>query len=91
MPGWLLRGIVLLVVVVPVVLFAMQNSAYTTGLGLNLGFAAWELSQPASVPALMLGSLLCGLGLGAAWGLTRSRRARVAPADLGGSTSGPDW
>jgi len=41
------------VVVFVGVLFVMQNSARSTQLSLNLGFAAWQLGQPISMPALI--------------------------------------
>lgn len=44
-----------------VALFAVQNSARTTQLSLDLGVVAWQLQQPVPVPALL--GIAFGLGL----------------------------
>lgn len=90
MAGWILRGALLLLVLFLGALFVVQNATLTSPLGLNLGFAAWELREPAPVPALMVGSMVVGLALGAAWGLTRGRKGGRTDT-FTPSTSGPDW
>jgi uncharacterized integral membrane protein len=60
-----LRAAIVTIVVVLVVLvgalFAIQNSARTVQLSLDLGFAAWQLGQPMSAPLLI--GLCFGTGL----------------------------
>jgi hypothetical protein len=63
-----------------VALFVVQNSERSTQLTLNLGFAAWQLAQPVSVPALIgvafaAGFVLAAVPLGA-MAISASRRAR---------------
>lgn len=75
----------------PAVLFVVQNRTRTSGLSLNLGFAAFELAQPLPVPVLMLISLGMGLMVGAAWSALRSfgGRRRVSRYEREPVTSGP--
>jgi uncharacterized integral membrane protein len=64
-----LRAAVLTVAVVVVVLigalFAVQNSARTVQLSLDLGFVAWQLAEPMPVPLLVGLSFGSGLLIGA--------------------------
>jgi hypothetical protein len=53
------------VAVLVAVLFTIQNSARTTQLSLDLWLAAWQLERPVPVPALLWGTLLVGLLVGA--------------------------
>lgn len=75
-------------------LFVVQNSLRTTQLSLNLGFAAWELSQPLPVVALVGGAFGAGLLLGLllllpGWA-RRGRKLRQLEQEiaLGGATRG---
>lgn len=67
-------------------LFVVQNSARTTQLSLNLGFAAWELAKPVNLPALMgicLGTgWLAGLGTWAVFATRSAKRRGQARSDL---------
>lgn len=56
-------------------LFVVQNSARSTELSLDLGFAAWQLAQPVSVMALV--GIAFGVGLVIALALTLPRLARL--------------
>ena len=84
-----LVGIVLLLLAALVAagaLFVVQNASRTTQLSLDLGFAAWQLASPVSVPVLVGSSLGVGFALGlvfAGWWTIRSssRRRRRYPAD----------
>lgn len=62
-----------------VALFAIQNSSRTTQLSLDLGFAAWQLDREVPVPALLGGTLLVGLVVGAVplWWRSISLAGRV--------------
>lgn len=77
-----------------IALFTAQNLARATQLSLNVGFAAWQLSQPVPVVGLVFGSFGLGLVIGAILMLRRSfrlsRRIRELEqqAALG---SAPDW
>lgn len=67
-------------------LFWIQNSSRTTQLSLDLWFAAWQLSEPVSIPVLVAGSFAAGLALGVlllglpSW--RNGRRARRLEAEL---------
>jgi len=78
--GWAALLLVLAVVVLVVGMFWVQNSARTTQLSLDLGFAAWQLKQPVPVPALVAASAGVGFLLGflPMWvrSLARGRRLR---------------
>ncbi len=58
-----------------VVLFAIQNAGRTVQLSLDLGVAAWQLAEPASVSAVVGGAF--GLGFALALGLTLPRLSRL--------------
>jgi len=62
--GWGALLLVLALLVGVVGLFYVQNSARTTQLSLDLGFAAWRLQQPVTVPALVGASAGIGFLLG---------------------------
>ena len=71
MTGARVVAIVLVVVTVLVVgtLFVLQNGARETQLSLDLGFRAWELRRPITVPALIAvcftsGLIVAGIPLG---------------------------
>jgi len=78
--GWVALLLLLALVVGVVGLFYVQNSARTTQLSLDLGFAAWRLQQPVTVPALVGGSAAVGFLLGflPVWmqSLARGRRIK---------------
>jgi hypothetical protein len=74
-----------------VALFWVQNSARTTQLSFDLGFAAWQLQQPVPVPALIAVCVGIGAGLAGVPLMARSWRLsgriteleqRLAVADL---------
>jgi uncharacterized integral membrane protein len=59
-------GVILILLIAVCALFALQNSSRVTQLSLDLGFFAWQLKEPVSVPALIgisfgSGALLTGL------------------------------
>jgi hypothetical protein len=74
-------------------LFWVQNSARTALLSLNLGFAAWQLAEPAPVPGIVAGSAGAGFLLGAVvfgtMALRSGRRARRAESQLATTREGP--
>jgi hypothetical protein len=94
--AWLTVKIIfwLVIVVIPV-LFMLQNHLRTTELSLDLGFVAWKLSEPVSVPWLLAGTLLVGLLVGGLFGyLKRGGRDRTDTAfgsEPGSSGSGDSW
>jgi uncharacterized integral membrane protein len=79
--AWLTLFIVLLLVGGVITLFFIQNGARTTQLSLDLGFAAWQLQAPMSIPALLGATALGSFLLGALpmWirGMAAKRRVRV--------------
>ena len=85
---------VVLVVSLMGTLFWMQNSERLVQVSLDLGFAAWQLSEPVSVPALITISFGSGLGLGIIGILAQTarlgRRAQALPP-LAGGTNERDW
>ena len=92
--GFRLYALVVLALLVAVaVLFAVQNSARTTQLSLNLGLVAWQLRQPVAVPALIGASAGGGFALGwLAFGIPamrHARRARRLETDLAIRASAP--
>lgn len=84
--GWIALLLLLAVMGAFVGLFYVQNSARTTQLSLDLGFAAWQLKQPVSVPILVLGSVGGGFLFGflPTWmrGLARGRRVKQLERQL---------
>lgn len=82
---WFKIGLALLTVVL-LAAFFVQNSSRTTGLSFDLGFAAWALASPISVPALMaacfFGGALVAFGLGYLGRLALSRRVRQLEQEL---------
>lgn len=91
---WLLVVLALLTIVA----FTMQNMSRTTGLSLNLGLWAWKLREPVAVPALLWGSFGVGLVVAGAWGWLRSstlsRRVRKLEQELALTSvrgGGTDW
>jgi hypothetical protein len=94
--------LVLLIALVAFVawLFIVQNSARTTQLSLDLGFAAWQLQRPIAIPALLGISFGSGFALGALLFLGRSsaasrklktleRRAALGETSFGSSYASP--
>lgn len=73
-------------------LFWIQNSSRTTQLSLDLGIAAWQLSEPVSVPALIAVSFGIGLLVGglmfAVPSQRNARKARRLEAELALSGAG---
>lgn len=55
-------------------LFVVQNSARTTQLSLDLGFMAWQLSEPVAVPLLIAVCFGVGFVLGAGLFAVRAMR-----------------
>ena len=51
--GWIAMLVLLAALGGVGTLFVLQNGARTTQLSLDVGFAAWKLEQPISVPALV--------------------------------------
>lgn len=84
--GWIAMLLLLAVMGVLLSLFYVQNSARTTQLSLDLGFAAWRLQQPVPVPALVLGCVGGGFLVGflPTWmrGLSRGRRVKQLERQL---------
>lgn len=81
-----------------IVAFTMQNMSRTTGLSLNLGLWAWRLRQPVAIPALIWGSFGLGLVVAGGWGWVRSsaltRRVRKLEQELALTSvrgGGTDW
>jgi uncharacterized integral membrane protein len=79
-----------------IALFAVQNSSRVTQLSLDLGMAAWQLTQPVSVPALMGicigGGFLLGVALIFPSYSRLSRRARSLEQKLAlTEPTGSDW
>lgn len=64
-------GIVAVLLIALGALFSLQNSARTTQLSLDLGFAAWQLEQPVSIPLLIGISFAVGVLVGGLLGLIR--------------------
>lgn len=62
----------MLLVVLAIAAFTIQNSGFRVPLQLNLYFAAWQLSEPASVTVLMWSSFGAGGLLAWMWGAWRS-------------------
>jgi len=62
---WIIVLVLVLIVVGLIALFVVQNSARTTQLSLDLGFAAWQLGTPISVTLLIGASILIGFLVGA--------------------------
>lgn len=60
-------------------LFWVQNSSRTTQLSLDLGFVAWQLAEPVTVPVLIAGSFSVGLLVGMLlFAIPATRNARKA-------------
>lgn len=79
-------------------LFWVQNASRTTQLSLDLGFAAWQLSEPVGVPALIAASFAAGLLLGgvlfAVPSARNGRKARRLEQELaltGATTDRDGW
>ena len=70
---WVWAGIAVVGLLVAT-LFTVQNSARTTQLSFDLGFAAWQLERPVAIPALIGGCVLVGILLGAVPMWLRSAR-----------------
>lgn len=93
--GWL-KLVLLVAVALVATAFCMQNAPRTVELSLDLGVAAWKLSQPASVPTVIGSSLVTGFLLGAvavagrAAAATRRARAAERQAALAGSKPAGD-
>jgi uncharacterized integral membrane protein len=66
-------------------LFIIQNYERTTDLSINLIFFSTHLSEPISVPLLIIGTFLGGGLVGLLTGLILRRRR--GSADLGGGSS----
>ncbi len=85
----------LVLLVLPVVLFVMQNQHQTTALGLNLGF--WAVVTPDHLPVAHLlvwtglGGLLMGLVVGFFRSTALKRKVRQLEAELTlQAVQGPD-
>jgi hypothetical protein len=86
--AWLTLKILFWLVILGVpALFVLQNHLRTTELSLDLGFVAWKLSEPVSVPFLLLGTLLLGLLAGWLFGTFR-RGGRDRDTAFGGESAG---
>jgi uncharacterized integral membrane protein len=84
--GWIAVLLLLAVVVSLAGLFYVQNSARTTQLSFDLGFAAWQLTSAKPVPALLLGAAGGGFLLGflPMWlrGFARARKIKQLERQL---------
>ncbi len=84
--GWIVVLLLLAVLCAFVGLFYVQNSARTTQLSLDLGFAAWQLKQPVAVPLLLLAAAGGGFLFGflPLWvrGFARGRRIKQLERQL---------
>lgn len=89
---WFKIGLALLTVLV-LAAFFVQNSSRTTGLSFDLGFAAWALASPISVPALMaacaFGGALVAFALAYLGRLALTRRVRQLEQELALRGKGP--
>lgn len=89
--------LVALLVVFTGYLFVVQNSTRTTQLSLNVGFAAWQLTEPVQVPALIGVAFGAGFLLALMWLLPGRMRlaARVRrleqEAAIGTADRGAEW
>lgn len=68
--GWL-KLLSLLLTATVLYAFYMQNSLRTAELSLDLWFAAWKMTRPAPVPALIGGAFAAGLLVAGGWGWVR--------------------
>ncbi|MBX2798018.1 MAG: LapA family protein [Myxococcales bacterium] len=57
-------------------LFWVQNSSRTTQISFDIGFAAWQLQKPVSVPALATSCFGAGFVIG--FGIMMVRNARLS-------------
>jgi uncharacterized integral membrane protein len=64
-------GVVLILLIAFCALFALQNSSRQTQLSLDVGFTAWRLEKPVSIPVLIGISFGSGLLVGGVLGLVR--------------------
>jgi hypothetical protein len=94
---WLQVMLVVLVVATAAA-FTIQNSTFDARLQLDLGFAAWRLSEPASVPVLMWSAFgvgllvgVIGMGIRSARASTVRRAESDALAATAQSTSKDPW
>lgn len=82
LPRLLLRLLVLGTTALVSVAFVVQNMSRTTGLSLNLGFAAWRLADPVAVPVLMGVCFVGGFAVTALFATLRGLRLRARIARL---------
>lgn len=78
----LILGALVAVVAFVAWLFIVQNSQRTTGLSLDLYFAAWQLQRPIAVPALLGITFGSGFALGAILFLARASALSRKVRDL---------
>lgn len=80
---WLSLGLIAALVLTA---FTLQNSSYHAPLQLDLWFAAWKLSHPVSVSALMWGSFSAGAlfagGIFGFRGMRLGRRVRQLEQEI---------
>ena len=90
-----LKWFLLLVFVVALSAFTVQNMGRTTDLSLDLYWAAWKLSQPVAVPVLLWSSFGAGLLLAGGWGWIRAvsleRKVRRLEHELAFNVPKDDW
>ncbi len=87
-------GTIVALVAVTATAFTIQNSTFEAALQLDLGFAAWKLSQPVSVPVLMWSSFGVGLllgGIGMAIRGRRTPRYDSAPTSAAAAAAKDPW
>ena len=84
--------VVLAVLGIVAYLFAVQNGLRTVMLSLDLGFAAWQLGKPVTVPALMRTCFALGFLVGGVILLPRTLalRRRVQKLERQVALSGGD-
>ena len=99
-PGLTIALVVLAIVGSILGLATFQNHTRTTQLSFDLGFQAWQLQDPISVPLLMWICFLVGFVISAMWFGGSAMRAnskakrleqQIALGSGGGSSSNDGW
>jgi hypothetical protein len=89
---WMTLKILLYLTLVAVpILFVIQNRERSTELSLDLGFAAWKLADPVSIPYLLAGTLVVGVLFGLLIPWLWQRRSRGADSFASETGAGDSW